>query len=67
MADVAPSVSEPPHQGCPIRVAPLRCDRLTHAPPLLGAHVAMVSLRLAAMVRLPLVQTVRVFSLHYRN
>ena len=65
MADVAPSVSEPPNQGCPIRATPLLRGRLTHAPILLGARVAMVSLRLAAMVTLPPVQTVRVFSLHY--
>ena len=65
MADVAPSVSEPPNEGGPIQVTPPRRDRLTYVPPFLGARVAMVSLRLAAMVTLPPVQTVRVFSLHY--
>jgi hypothetical protein len=67
MADVAPSVSEPPNAGYAIRVAPLLRDHLAYAPTPLAAHMAMVSLHLAAMVTLPLAQAVVVFSLHYHR
>jgi hypothetical protein len=61
MADVAPSVIEPPNRGCPSRVAhPLR-ERVAYSPSLLGSRVAMVSPRLAAMVTLPLIYTVPIF------
>jgi hypothetical protein len=61
MADVAPSVIEPPNRGCPDRVTPLLREHIAYAPSLLGSRMAMVSLRLAAMVTLPLIYAVPIF------
>jgi hypothetical protein len=61
MADVAPSVIEPPNRGWPSRVThPLR-EHVPYPPSLLGSRVAMVSPRLVAMVTLPLIYAVSIF------
>jgi hypothetical protein len=61
MADVAPSVIEPPNRGSPRRVVHLLSKHIAHARTLLGSRVAMASLRLAAMVTLPLIYAVPIF------
>jgi hypothetical protein len=61
MADVAPSVIEPPNKGCPSRVTPPLRAHGAYPPSFLGPCVAMVSPRLAAMVTLPLIYTVPIF------
>ena len=61
MADVAPSVIEPPNKDCPSRVTHLLREHVAYARTLLGSRVAMVSPRLAAMVTLPLIYAVPIF------
>jgi hypothetical protein len=55
MADVAPSVIKPPRRRCTAHVGNPLPDHIADVPTLLVFLLAMVSLRLAAMVVLPVV------------